>query len=504
MRRTLTPVVSMIIGMILAQALFTGFVYSSNTYLYKNLIAMQEAEYQVIVPNERVMPTLLEWTPAFCGGLFFTLTVGAGLSFAGWLAVFLWRAFPKRRPITFAAFLLCGAYMLFRLNDHGMNLPVTFICAFIPVVAGMAAYQSYKKSPFIALWDYKIAFFHFMVVMIIAIIWMPKANDDVFTTIRDHLLLTSSIGQKINDFYYRYTLYPAESFKTLDQKMLKTVNISVQESDLEQRLENRLRAADYLPVDSNPTDLLVTRENNRLIFETGSRIVHKTAVSDFLKAPSDQLETVSKNSDRQHFFRKMTFISLIIASPLLCYILLHAVFTLILFFIPSANVRSACAALVCLMAGGMAALPVYHDMAGDITPFGIERHLNSSRWQDRVSALKYIANENNSKKIANLDLDNLFHFTTSPWIAERYWLAKAAGSSPLLRAKHIALRLLEDDQPNVACMALYSLGKQGDAGVTYLIIHHIKESTHWYVQWYAYKALKRLGWEQSAVWKPFR
>ena len=499
MRRTLTPVVSMIMGMIIAQVLFTGFVYSSNSHLHKNLIAMQKAEYQVLVPNKLVMPTLLEWTPAFCGGLFFTLTVGAGLSLAGWLTVFLWRVFPKRRPIIFTVCLIFESYMLFRLNDHGMNLLVTFICAVILAVAGLAAHQSYAKLPNTFIGDYKTALLHIMVIAIIAIIWMPKANDDVFTTIRDHLLLTSSLGQKINDFYYRYTLYPAESFKTLDQKMLKTVNISVPDNDLEQRLENRLRAEDYLPVDAHSADLLVTQEDNRLTFETKGRVVHATAVSNFLKAPSSQLDTVSKNSDHQHFFRKMTFISLIIASPLLCYMLLHSVFTMLLFFIPSASVRSACAAMVCLMVGGMAALPVYHDMADNITPFEIKRYLDSNRWQDRVSALKYMADEDNSKEIANLDLGNLFHLTTSPCIAERYWLAKAAGNSPLLTSKHIALRLLEDDQPNVACMALYSLGKQGDAGVIPLIIDHIEASTHWYGQWYAYKALKRLGWKQPAV-----
>jgi len=497
----------MIAGMIIAQVFFTGFVYSSNGHLHKNLIAMQEAEYQLLVPNKLVMPTLLEWKPAFCGGLFFTLTIGAGLSFTGWLTVFLWRAFPKHRPFTFSAFLLFGGYMLFRLNDHGMNLPVTFICAVIPAVAGLAAHQFYAKLPNTAIGDYKIALLHIMVIAIIAIIWMPKASNDVFTTIRDHLLLTSSLGQKINDFYYRYTLYPAESFKTLDQKMLKTVSISAPDNNLEQRLENRLRAEDYLPVDTHPADLMVTQEDNHLIFKTRSRIVHTTTVSDFLKAPSRHLDTVSKNSDRKHFFRKMTFISLIIISPLLCYILLHAIFTMLLFFIPSASVRSACAALVCLVAGGMAALPVYHDMAGDITPFGMKRYLDSNRWQDRVSALKYLANEDVSEEIAeNIAMDetgNLFRLTTSPWIAERYWLAKAAGNSPLLTSKHIALRLLEDDQPNVACMALYSLGKQGDTTVIPLIIDHIKESTHWYVQWYAYKAIKRLGWKQPAVWKPY-
>ncbi|MFZ2633719.1 MAG: hypothetical protein WA081_13175 [Desulfosalsimonadaceae bacterium] len=496
MRPTLTPAAALMAGMIAAQFLFTFFIYFSDSYLYNNLTAMKQAGYYLLVPNELVMPTLQQWTPAFCGGLFFTLTVGAGLSLAGWFAVFLWRVFPKHRRITCGVFLAFGGYVLFRLNDHGLNPLVTVICLIIPVVAGLTAIKCCAKLPAIVSGDFRMALLHVAVIAVIAMVWIPKVNADVFTTIRDHLLLTNSFGQKVNDFYYKYTLYPAEAFKSLDQKMLKTVDISIQDKALNQRLLGRLLHEDYVPVvPTHPADLTVTRQDNRLIFQNNGRTVHTSSVPEFFSAPSDHLMEISKKNDQQHFFRKMTFISLIAASPLLCYILLYAVLTILLVPIPSVGVRSVCAAFVCLMAGGMAALPVYNDTASAIAPSETRRYLGSDQWQDRVSALKYISDSDDGIPIDGLEeLPRLVH---SPWIAERYWLAKVTGNSRSPQSGQITLSLLDDPQPNVACMALYSLGKRGKPAVIPQIIHKINTSGHWYVQWYAYKALKRLGWEQQ-------
>ena len=46
-------------------------------------------------------------------------------------------------------------------------------------------------------------------------------------------------------------------------------------------------------------------------------------------------------------------------------------------------------------------------------------------------------------------------------------------------------------------MAMYSLGKRQDADAVNEIVYRINISDHWYVQWYAYRALKRLGWTQE-------
>jgi hypothetical protein len=127
----------------------------------------------------------------------------------------------------------------------------------------------------------------------------------------------------------------------------------------------------------------------------------------------------------------------------------------------------------------------------------VRGYLGSDRWQDRVSALKHLSNDD----ISTDEFEELPRFIDSPWIAERYWLAKATGNSRSKESGQIALSLLNDPQPNVVCMALYSLGKRGNPTVIPKIIHKINTSDHWYVQWYAYKALKRLGWKQQMAWE---
>jgi hypothetical protein len=45
-------------------------------------------------------------------------------------------------------------------------------------------------------------------------------------------------------------------------------------------------------------------------------------------------------------------------------------------------------------------------------------------------------------------------------------------------------------------MAFHGLGRRGDSRGVSEILTRIKTSDHWYNQWYAYKALRGLGWKQ--------
>jgi hypothetical protein len=77
-------------GVLSAQVLFSVLVYFSNISLYQNLLAIKHSGY-IIVPNELVLPSLKGIIPAFCGGLFFALTTGAGLSLIAFLLLIIWR-----------------------------------------------------------------------------------------------------------------------------------------------------------------------------------------------------------------------------------------------------------------------------------------------------------------------------------------------------------------------------------------------------------------------------
>jgi len=48
-------------------------------------------------------------------------------------------------------------------------------------------------------------------------------------------------------------------------------------------------------------------------------------------------------------------------------------------------------------------------------------------------------------------------------------------------------------------MAFQALGQRGDSRAVKEILKRIESSDHWYTQWYAYKALKALGWKQARL-----
>ena len=85
----------------------------------------------------------------------------------------------------------------------------------------------------------------------------------------------------------------------------------------------------------------------------------------------------------------------------------------------------------------------------------------------------------------------------SPHVSERYWVARALGVSRKPETYRDLVTLLDDHHPNVVSMAFYALGQRGDRRAVREILSRMKISTDWYNQWYAYKALRALGWKQT-------
>ncbi|MBW2567154.1 MAG: hypothetical protein JRE24_09860, partial [Deltaproteobacteria bacterium] len=83
------PFLALLFGLLTAQAISTAQVHLSNEGLYRTLVIVEDAGYFPI-PNERTMPRLQQFGPAFFGGFLFTLTVGAGLSLITLAAAWTW------------------------------------------------------------------------------------------------------------------------------------------------------------------------------------------------------------------------------------------------------------------------------------------------------------------------------------------------------------------------------------------------------------------------------
>lgn len=496
MKRLPHPALFLIAGLGVAQILFFIIVFHSDRMLYQTMTVLSHAGY-LTVPNALVLPVLQKATTAFCGGLFFTLTVGAGLCLLALFAAWIVYRLHSGDPPVVIAFVVLWIILIALFNTHGFNPMVTAAAVLVPFCVFILyrhwLIRSEKK------FDWISGTAHLVVILLLLGVGSSVANRDIFINIRDYLLLSNPVGEKVNAFYYRYTLYPAEVFKTMDQKLIKTCTIDnsgALDPHMVETLESTLRRYDYLQIGTgHPVDMSVKLDRSSLVFSHSGAPVETTTFFRFISAPGSVLHKFSIRCDINGFFRHFTFYSLLIALPLLLYICLHGLFSLFFGIAPAGWLRSVIPSSLCLAFGLLFVLALYRLPTGNIPVNMINQKLGASDWQDRRAALKTITDMGYDPLQFHIDPDLM----KSPHTPVRYWLASALGNSRAPEAYNMLIKLTSDPQPNVKCMAYYGLGNLGDPRAISAIhrrLPHIKQA---YTQWYAYKALKRLGWIQSST-----
>jgi len=492
MSRRLYAAKVLLVGLCVGQILATIQVYLSNRALYNTLAIIGDAGY-LVVPNERIMPRLQELDPAIFGGLFFSLSVGAGLSLASFALAWIWDRVFGRSRLVLALFCLLWAGLILALNCRGLCLMASSYFLIIPPLAWFATIRWVPPPAKHRAWAKSLI--HCIPIALLALLWSSQMDKGLFTGIRDHLLLSNPIGKRVNDFYYTYTLYPAEVFKSLDQRMLKACTLkSVGEGPVVLHLERGLLKHDYLIVPTEKAiSLEIVQEDNELLFRNQEKVIIRATVQDFVSRTGDILKDFSARSDPYVLFRKLTFFSLLIGFPIALYILFHALFCIVLSLFFDSNTSLAVASLICLLIGVALLVQVHRGSGIRIETRALNAALKSDRWQERVAALKAIAD----KGLEIARFPGYQEIRRSKHVPERCWLARSLGVSRKDATYRDLLAFLDDPHPNVVCMAFYALGQRGDRRAIMEIKRRIETSDDWYNQWYAYKALKALGWKQS-------
>jgi Ca2+/Na+ antiporter len=492
---SLYPLSSLLIGLTLAQILATVHVYSSNTVLYDSLLAIKGAGY-LTIPNSLVIGQLRKAAPAFLGGLFFTFSIGAGISFLSLALAWIWDRLFYRKIFLLYVFLLLWVACLAAFNFHGFKLFVTLYFLLIaPVVFITAAKQmSYLNKKNQRSRPNEIL--HILPVIVLALLLAWQIDSRMFSDFRDIYLLSNPVGSKINKFYYKYTLYPAEVFKSLNQKMLKTAMIESQKTDVTRMLENIILNDDYIPIQRNiDADLKVISIGDDFIFKSHDRPVLRISAVEFFKDPYKAITGFEQKSDTWAFFRKITMFSLLSGFPLAVYVIVHGIISILFGIFFNLRTSSLIATILCFVLCLVFIFSFQLNRTRNISERNIADVLGSGRWQDRVAALKFI--DKNGLEIKQ------FHtyqeLLKSDYITERYWFVRTLANSRKPGTYRDLLGFLNDTHPNVASMALYGLGRRGNKEAIGKIMQVIKTSDDWYLQWYAYRALRALGWRQTKL-----
>ena len=303
----LYPFSALLIGMFATQVLATIHVFLSNMELFASLKAIKDAGY-LTIPNQNVMPGLKEFGSAFCGGLFFTFSIGGGISFFSLALAWVWdRLFFRKRSLLYmfsSLWLLC----LIALNFHGLNLFVTLYFLIIPPAVFTVTARSLshldKQS------RHRNEILHIIPVIVLAFFLFWQADGRIFSDFRDTFLLSNPVGSRINDFYYKYTLYPAEVFKSLDQKMLKTCRVEkIKKIATVRALEKILTNYDYIPITGNiAVDLEVIQINNNFILENRGQSISSIPSKEFFTNPDRAIKVFAKKATPILFFAGLSFV----------------------------------------------------------------------------------------------------------------------------------------------------------------------------------------------------
>ena len=486
---TLYPFYSLLVGLLLTQILATVQVFLSNAALYHSLLAIKNAGYMT-VPGPNAMGRLREIGPAFFGGLFFTFSIGAGISFLAMAMAWIWNRIFDRSKYLVYFYLLLWSGCLIIINIHGFKLFLTLYVFLLPPVVysivskSMSRLKRQNGRP--------RDFIHITPVFLLALLLAWQVDSRMFTDFRDSYLLSSPVGARINSFYYKYTLYPAEALKSLDQKLLKTVmiNTNTTRSDLERILLNH----DYIPVKNNmAVHLEIVEDDDQFTFKSRGRPILRVSSQAFFTNPVRAIRKFEKKSDIALLLRQMTYISLLTGFPLAIYIIAQGLVSILFGFFISPRTASIIASASCLVVCAILLFSFQSNRGRGVSAQNLMEALSSERWQDRVAALKIIDEK-------GLEIDRYESYPqlrTSSHIAERYWLVRNLGHSRSPATYTDLLNFLKDPHPNIVTMALYAIGKRGNRQVIDKIMQIIATSDDWYIQWYAYKALRSIGWRQA-------
>ena len=478
----------------IAQIIATAQVYVSNGRLFAQMTAVANAGF-LPVPNQLVLPRLLGLETAFWGGLFFTLTVGSGLSLLSAAAASLWRRFASSRRFTTAVIVIVMTGTVLGLNRRGWDVWVTlYFIAIPPPVFWMATrVRPLCQAPEDRRWPGR----RFLPLALLGLGWFTQYDPGLFIDLRDHLLMSNAVGESVNSFYYRYTLYPAEVFKSFDQRLIKTVAWPPEDAQGRQSaLERELIRLDYLPVGAAAqADLILRFDGERMALVHAGKPVWEDAIERFLADPRRAATDISARTDRFAVFRAATYYGVLLAFPAALYVLLFALIRLLCGIVFAERRAETAAAIVCLLVGFGILVEFKLSREGPPSPEAIAATLGSERWQQRVAALKAI----NERKFDISAHPGYAAMRGSPYPLERYWLARALTASPSPRAPDDLIRLLDDPQVNVRTMAVQALAQRRDLRAVQPILGLLKTSNEWYDQLYAYQALRALRWDQTRL-----
>ncbi len=480
-------------GLVLTSLLATLHIYLSNRRLYTKISAVLDENY-LAIPNGRVIDSLVSIQSAILGSVFYVLSLGAVISLVCIALITIQTRFFKHKTIIFLPALCLQITAISYAFLKGPSLFPFLYFVLLPPIIYFAMIRFLRQGVAKNGWYRLISIL--LPIVILALSWVQVYNKDILINLRDNFLHSSQFGKKVNDFYYQYTLYSAETIKPLHKKTIKTCALKeISQNSLKQALALKLEGAGYQVVNSyDAADFIISGKTGRLVFSQHSQPVLESSINHFLNHPAEILIRFSSLTDPLVNFRKLLLLSLLLGFPLLFYFLGFCIVRLLTLLFLSDKKSYFATSFVGLMIGFWFFIPIFKAASVDITESTIRETINSKNREQRIEAYKTI--HDNNIQLSNY---NGYHkHLVGGTVPERYWIARALAKDQHPRTFYEIIQLLKDPNLNVVCQSLYAIGRRGNIENASLLLDFIQKTDHWYLQEYAYSALYELGWKNRS------
>lgn len=436
---------------VLAAGIMGNFLTGETTarLLEKNKALIEAG--MTALPGSGHLEVMAGSGPALAGALFFALSLGIGGAALSWLAGMATGRLPSHLAGLAAAPLFIPAFYALARGRTGTAAALALIAG-IPLMLGFRSSKNVfpgKKET--------LASIAVVLILLAGFSVWRFSGVSPFVIIRDRALMGSEILRPASDFYYRWTLYPAEAIKPLD-----SITIPLVKADLEAR-GNFCQEARELGLLCAPPGLafydLEAADKDGAVELTYKGRSAKWRPGD-RKFNRESLKTLADATDTARPLRRATYLSLMYGLP--AAILLLAAF-LISECVPSAKYRISLALAVAL-AVGWAGMPD----------------------ERSVKYGKIASGEADPSKIAGM--------LVSAHPVERFYGVFAAGSDPVSHEAEL-IAALKDPVMNVRYQAATALGGCSSAGARESLLKVLAGDEGWYVKFRAYNSLLRTGWQ---------
>lgn len=482
----LVPVIQLLTGLCTCQLLATVQLYCFSIDL-RSRVEDAIGFFPGFIPNNAVLQDACSITGILAGALFFTATLGCGLSLLGLVVSYLIKSTSRFRLPAFLLFIVTGVFCLFKLNINGFSPFGTAYIIFIP----LTIYQVGKKvsaetgliCPGNGIWTGAV------IIMVFATaVWVQNGNRS-FTVVRDRLLLTNTPGVFATQFYYRYSYLAGASIRSFGQNPFGTW---VPDSSLKKSGHDGIFALMYqhgYRQVRNPVhaDLILGFDGRNLVLGHAGEPVLAVSPEQFVNLPAHFLKRFNMDADRHQLLRLLSYYSLLIGLPSVFGIFLFSGLRVSAGLFLSDHRAGIIASGIMLIAAacliyGLSSMP--HE---SISRIGLVKKLSSADGRKRQAAYEALRRQ-------NLDIGRFVgpdKLAASQYIPDRLWLATLLADSQHSERGSVLMRLIDDPILPVSCRAMRSLGQPGvNLGMSNLK-QKVNTTTSWYLQECAHQSLSR-------------